>query len=68
MSVVHKISSRVWAKRFRNILSTVKPVVSGLSKIDKPKILMTKGSVLKVKSIDLHLVIIGIENQFWSSF
>ena len=30
---------------------TVKPVLSGHSKIDKTKILMTKGSLMKVESI-----------------
>ena len=33
------------------ILSTVKPVLSSHSKIDKTKILMTNGSVMKVESI-----------------
>ena len=60
---------------------TVKPVLSGHSKIDKTNILMTDGSLMKVESIaecslgafcntfDLHLAIIGLENQkFWSSF
>ena len=54
---------------------TAKPVLSGHSKIDKT-ILMTNDSLMKVKSIadaplgafcntfDLHLVIIGLENQF----
>ena len=59
-------------------ICTVKPVLSGHSKIDKAKILVTNGSLLKqkVKSIaecylgafcntfDLHLAIIGIEIQF----
>ena len=31
--------------------STVKPVLSSHSKIDKTKVLMTKGSLMKVKSI-----------------
>ena len=42
-------------------VSTVKPVYNGQSKIDKIKILMTNGSLIKVKSIaefcntfDLH--------------
>ena len=60
-------------------MNTVKPVLSGHSKIDKPKILMTNGSLMKVESIaecsprsilqyfDLHLAIIGIENHFWCS-
>ena len=49
-------------------------------KIDKTKVLKTNGSLMKVKSIeecslgafcntfDLHYAIIGLENQFWSSF
>ena len=56
---------------------TVKPVLSGHSKVDKTKILiMTDGSLMKVVSIaecslgafcntfDLHETIIGLENQF----
>ena len=34
-----------------NKLHTVKPVLSGHSKIDKTKILMTNGSLMKVESI-----------------
>ena len=36
--------------------NTVKPVQNGQSKIDKTKILMTNGSLMKIKSItfDLH--------------
>ena len=34
-----------------NVYSTVKPVLNGHSKIDKTKILMTNGSLKKVKSI-----------------
>ena len=41
---------------------TVKQVLSGHSKIDKTKILMTSGSLMKVKSI------IRLEKQFWSPF
>ena len=33
------------------IIHTVKPVLSGHSKIDKTKILMTNGSLMKVESI-----------------
>ena len=33
------------------ISNTVKPMLSGHSKIDKPKILMTNGSLMKVESI-----------------
>ena len=40
--------------------STVKPVLSGHSKIDKTKILMTNGSLMKVKSI--------AQCSHWSSF
>ena len=55
---------------------TVKPVLSGHSKIDKTKVLKTKSSLMEVKSIaecskrafcntfDLHEAIIGLENQF----
>ena len=32
-------------------VSTVKPVLSGHSKIDKTKVLMTNGSLMKVESI-----------------
>ena len=31
--------------------STVKPVLSGNSKVDKTKVLMTNGSLMKVESI-----------------
>ena len=34
-----------------NIRLTVKPVLSSHSKIDKPKVLMTNGSLMKVESI-----------------
>ena len=56
--------------------NTVKPVLSGHSKIDKTKILMTIGSLMKVESIaecslgafcntfDLHLALIILEYQF----
>ena len=49
-------------------------------KKDNTKILMTKGSLMKVESIaecskrafcntfDLHKAIIGLETNFWSSF
>ena len=37
-----------WPTDFRD---TVNPVLSGLSKIDKTKVLKTKGSLMKVKSI-----------------
>ena len=59
---------------------TVKPVLSGHSKIDKERVLKTNGSLMKVESIaecslgafcntfDLNKVIIGLENKFWSSF
>ena len=58
----------------------VKPVLSSHSKIDKTKVLNTNVSLMKVESIaecslgafcntfDLHLAIIGLENQFWSSY
>ena len=45
--------------RFLTYYSTVKPVLSRLSKIDKTKVLKTNGSLMKVESIaecslDLH--------------
>ena len=58
---------------------TVKPVLSGHSKIDKTKILMTNGTSMKVESIaecfswkeehsefafDMQLAIMGLENHF----
>ena len=54
----------------------VKPVLSGHSKIDKTKILMTNGGLMKVESIaecsigafcytfDLHYAIIGLKTIF----
>ena len=60
--------------------STVKPVLSGHSKIDKTKILKTGGSLFQDKSIaecstgafcntfDLHLAIISLENIFLGLF
>ena len=50
-------------------ICTVKPVLSSHSKIDKAKILMTNGRLMKVESIaecspfDLHQAIIGLQNQ-----
>ena len=58
--------------------TTAKPVLSSHSKIDKTRILMTNGSLMKVESIgecspwnilnafDLHQAIIDLENQIWS--
>ena len=58
----------------------ISKVLSGHSKIDKTKVLKTNGSLMKVKSIaecsigaffntfDLHLAIIGLENQFLVSY
>ena len=52
---------------------TVKPVLSCHLKIDKTKVFMENGSLIKVESIaecspcntfDLHQAIIGIEKQF----
>ena len=57
-------------------VGTVKPVLSGHLKIDKTKVLIGNGSLMKVKCIaecflgafcntfDLHQAIIGIKNQF----
>ena len=57
--------------------STVKPVYNSHSKINKTNVLLTNGSLMKVKHIaecilrntfcntfDLHYAIIGLENQF----
>ena len=56
--------------------NTVKPVLSGHSKIDKTKVLKTNGSLMKVEIIaecslgafcntfDLHWAMIGLETQF----
>ena len=44
------ISDKIkWTDQYKG--STLKPVVSGRSKIDKTKILMTNGSLMKVESI-----------------
>ena len=59
-------------------MHTVKPVLSGHSKIDKAKVLKPCGSLMQVKgtaecstgafcnAFDLHQVIIGLENLFLS--
>ena len=39
---------------YKNIQHTVKPVLSGHSKIDKTKILKTNGSLMKVERIAEH--------------
>ena len=56
-------------------MCTVKPILSGHSKIEKTKVLKTNGSLMKVESIaecskrafcntfDLHSTIIFLENQ-----
>ena len=56
--------------------NTVKPVLSGNSKINKTKVLKTDGTLMQMESIaecslgafcntfDLHLAIIGLENHF----
>ena len=46
------------SKTFEIFRSTVKPVLSGHSKIDKTKILKTKGSLMKVESIAEHSAIL----------
>ena len=55
--------------------STVKPVLSGHTKIDKTNVFKTNGSLMKVESIaecslgaffntfDLHQAVIGLENK-----
>ena len=66
-------------EKFHKIWHTVKPVLSGHSKIDKTKILMTNGTLMKVESIAecspwsiLQLLLTCIKQQlvlkiiFWS--
>ena len=68
MDIICVFSSRIFDEVA--VLDTVKPVLSGHSKIDKTKILMTNGSLMKAKSTaecSLHYGIIGIENHFCSS-
>ena len=48
-------------------ISTVKPVLSGHSKIDKTKVLMTNGSLVKVKSI-AECSDWSILQYFWPAF
>ena len=60
--------------------NTVKPVLSDHPKIDRRKVLKKNGSLMKVESIaecskrafcntfDLHLAIIGLENQLLDFF
>ena len=48
MTVIGRVLSQPLEGMFRSI---VKPALSGHSKIDKTKILMTNGSLMKVKSI-----------------
>ena len=67
--------SRSGSKLFETVV-TVKPVFSGHLKIDKTKVLKANDSLMKVEStaecslgafcntFDLHLAIIGLENQF----
>ena len=43
--------------------NTIKPVLSGHSKIDKTKILMTNGSLMKVKSIAVLTSKIWLRNK-----
>ena len=47
----HKVSIGYSDITLRCAIRSVKPVLSGHSKIDKTKILMTNGSLMKVKSI-----------------
>ena len=44
------IQQKLWS--FQSVTHTVKPVLSGHSKIDKTKILMTNGSLMKVKILE----------------
>ena len=70
MALAHCTSSHValyacqvviFSRQNRKKINTVKPVLSGHSKIDKTKVLMANGSLMKVESIaeccntfDLH--------------
>ena len=44
----HWADDEIWS---HNLFITVKPVLSGHSKMDKTNILMTNGSLMKVESI-----------------
>ena len=46
------------------VFTTIKPVLSGHSKIDKTKILMTNGSLMKVISVEHSAILTGLINQF----
>ena len=51
-----QVTQQTWLDSVKNEMchffkTTVKPVLSGHSKIDKTKILMTNGSLMKVESI-----------------
>ena len=74
----HRFSSLLYI--FTSVKCTIKHVLSGHSKIEKTKILMTNCGLMEVERLQnaplgafcntfhLHLAIIGIEKQFWCSF
>ena len=78
--IKEQINNGTFLHTFITLIYAVKPVSSSHSKIDKAKILKVNGSLMKVKSIaecsfgafcntfcntfDLHVAIIGLENQF----
>ena len=72
-SILHSIHLTKNSKY--HIINTVKPVLNGHSKIGKTKILMTKGTLMKVESIAkcsrILLTCIKryvLKTTFWSSF
>ena len=77
---LHDITEYVYLWWFINLNTTVKPVLSGHSKIDKIKVLKSNDRLMKVESIaecslgafcntfDLHEGIFGLENQLLVSF
>ena len=48
---VSNLTDMLYLPSFHGLVYTVKPVLSSHSKIDKTKILLTNGSLMKVKSI-----------------
>ena len=62
------VHNRSWSDSRLPMGGTLKPFLSGHSKNEKTKVLMTNGSSMKSKVLqnallDLHLAIIGLENQ-----
>ena len=69
---VHLTTLLSWASLTKRLTSTVKPVLSGHSKIDKTKVLKTDASLMQVESIaecSLWTCSKGssvLKNNFWS--